>query len=80
LSTFGVLGCQQEAKPTADASPAASADGAASSGATTAGVPPKPEGTFKVGLITPGSTKTDKAWSGLAWDGVQRVAKETGAT
>ncbi len=67
---FGTLGCQQETPPSATASP----------GAMGSEFPPKPEGTFKVGLITPGSTKTDKAWSGLAWQGVQNVAKETGAT
>lgn len=74
ITLFGVLGCQQEATPPATgASPAASTE-------AVSGLPPKPEGTFKIGLITPGSTKTDKAWSGLAWEGVQKVAKETGAT
>jgi basic membrane lipoprotein Med (substrate-binding protein (PBP1-ABC) superfamily) len=69
-----VSGCQQEAQPGASVSPAASGE------AAVAGLPPKPEGSFKIGLITPGSTKTDKAWSGLAWEGVQNVAKETGGT
>lgn len=74
VTLFGVLGCQQEATPPATgSSPAASTE-------AVPGLPPKPEGTFKIGLITPGSTKTDKAWSGLAWEGVQKVAKETGAT
>ncbi|MBC7806022.1 MAG: BMP family protein [Akkermansiaceae bacterium] len=73
VATFGVLGCQQESQSSATGS-------SVPAGESAAGLPPKPEGAFKIGLITPGSTKTDKAWSGLAWEGVQNVAKETGAT
>ena len=71
-----VSGCQSETPQTgANAEP-----GASHAPGSVAGLPQKPDGTFKIGLITPGSTKTDTGWSAPAYAGVQRIAQETGAT
>ncbi len=83
-----LIGCQQEAAKTdassapAGASPAVVPGASPATGAATGdkgAFPPKPGAAFKIGLITPGSVKTDRDWSGLAYEGVQRVAKATGA-
>ena len=71
-------GCQQEAAPSPGAPVGAASPGAGTTDASYP-VPRAPEGTMKVGLITPGSVATDKAWSGLAYEGVKRIEKELGA-
>ena len=76
-SLLEVLGCQQEPEASTDSStPGVPVQGKKPA----ATFPPKPEGTFKIGLITPGSTQSDTAWSKPAYDGVQKIAAETGAT
>lgn len=74
-SLMSATGCQTE-------TPAGTDTGAApvTKPGKVVGIPPKPEGVFKIGLITPGSTKSDMAWSALAYEGVERIAAETGAT
>jgi basic membrane lipoprotein Med (substrate-binding protein (PBP1-ABC) superfamily) len=64
-------GCAQQEAPK-------EAPAGTTSSPTAGAVPPKPEGTFKVGLITPGKI-TDKGWSQSAYDGVQRIKAELGA-
>ncbi|MGC4045423.1 MAG: BMP family ABC transporter substrate-binding protein [Armatimonas sp.] len=75
---FALAGCaQQEAPKTTDATPAPGASPAATS-TSTVGIPPAPEGAFKIGLVTP-SKITDTAWSGPANDAVQSFKTSLGA-
>lgn len=84
-SLMVATGCQQEPEVSTDSpasvapAPGASVEVGASPKSTGA-FPTKPEGAFKIGLITPGSTQSDTAWSKPAYDGVQKIAAETGAT
>jgi len=77
FATLAFAGCaQKEAaddSPATTASPATTTDAAAPSGA-----PTTPEGTMKVGLITPGKI-SDKGWNASANDGLQRIQSELGA-
>lgn len=77
MLTFAVAGCAQQETPNAPTAAGEPTDATPAPAAQT-DVPPAPEGTFKIGLVTPSKT-TDTAWSGPANDAVQGMKASLGA-
>ena len=75
---IALAGCAQQETPAPGSAPAGGGAAPEAPAASTAAIPGAPEGTFKIGLITPGKI-TDTAWSGPANDAVQGMKAALGA-